>query len=109
MKLHRPIRVDRKSPPSAPVTVWLRLLGVPAAQLYKAGWSETDRRRMRGGFWARSEAHLLDLLYVARDCWRRAVRRAHPDRGGSNEAFAEVNNAWACTRQIFKRRGYELP
>jgi hypothetical protein len=60
------------------------------------------------GFWGRKVDHLA-ILEMARNLWRTALKRFHPDRpGGCSRKTVELNALWFRVRKRFAAKGYEL-
>lgn len=74
-------------------------------------WGVTEADRAFTGFAALPEKasarSCWDILNVSREApaeeivkaWRAALKKAHPDHGGSTEAFDEVQTAWTHAQQ----------
>ena len=72
-----------------------------------------DRRKLRDGsrgyaIHLASEAQLYDWLETARGRYRQLMREHHPDAGGTNEAAAQLSQAWKRVQELLKRRGIEF-
>ena len=86
------------------VTQLLTALGLPREELY-ALKVEPPRKH----FWERyDEWELRDFLLRAHEAYRQRIKLAHPDRGGTAEEAAAINNCWKRVREMFKRRGITL-
>lgn len=46
-------------------------------------------------------------LEQIRHAWKEAVKRSHPDTGGSAEEFRAVQDAWECLSNPLSRRNYD--
>lgn len=81
----------------------LKSFGVPNRLLYVG-----RPGRVNGSFWTRPINH-LEVLELARNNYRQAIKQVHPDMaGGCAEQAKKVNTAWQIIEKAFKRRGIEL-
>jgi hypothetical protein len=102
----RPSARPNKS--GAKIRILLVFLGLPRARIYLRTRPGTPpRRRSSRSFWERAD--LLEILWEARNCWRRRIQEAHPDRhGGSHALAAQLNAAWRTVQILFRNHGFTL-
>lgn len=64
--------------------------------------------KKHGHFFTKYEGELPYLLKDAKDAWRRRIKEAHTDRGGTHEEAARINDVWKVVQRRFARYGITL-
>lgn len=94
---------------STSIYILMDVLGVPLVGPFaRRRNNEPRQRRRQDYFWLRNGPHLESMLFDVHSAYKKAIRRAHPDRGGSHEGCVRVNAAWAKVKKLFGKHGVTL-